>query len=382
MKEKFKEHNENVRRIWESFYAGKPERVPVIIGINPRYWLLNARLNKEKISFKDYSTDAECMAEVQLQFFSYIRHNLYADHEMGIPENGWHIYVDLQNYYEAAWFGADIIFCDDNCPSTATLLDDDNKFRLFESGIPDPFGSYYETALSMYEKMGDMIGRRVFLGKPVTGVGLPSYCTDGPMTVACNLRGADKFCIDIYDDPSYAEQLLDYITDATIARIKAWNKRFSGSEITDSFYFADDSIQLLSCDMYRDLVLPRHKRLISELSSGKYSNSIHLCGDASRHFQMIRDELNVFSFDTGFPVNHENIVKQLGPDVTIQGGPSMPLLLHGTPEAVAMECRRILKEVMPHTKKFILRDANNIAPGVPLENIKAMYDTAVNYGQY
>lgn len=382
MENKFTEHNENVRRVWESFYSGIPERVPVVIGVNPRYWLLNTNLNKDKINFKTYSTDAECMADIQLKFFAYLRHYLYADHEMGIPEKGWHIYVDLQNYFEAAWFGADITFNEQNCPSTTTLLKDDNKYRLFESGIPEPFGGYYETALHIYENMNEMIDRRIYLGKPVTSVGLPSYYTDGPMTVACNLRGASEFCLDIYEDPTYAEQLLDYITDATIIRIKAWNKRFIGTEITDSFFFADDSIQLLSCDMYRDLILPRHKRLISELSSGKKPNSIHLCGDASRHFKMIRDELNVKSFDTGFPLNHGNIIKQLGSDIIIQGGPSMPLLLHGTSENVTSECKRILNDVMPYTKKFILRDANNISPGVTPENIKAMYDAALKYGQY
>lgn len=78
------EHNENVRRIWTSFHTGKPERIPVILGVNPRYWLLNPALNTEKISFARYSTDADCMVDVQLKFFDYIRHNLYADHEMGI----------------------------------------------------------------------------------------------------------------------------------------------------------------------------------------------------------------------------------------------------------------------------------------------------------
>lgn len=382
MENEFAIHNNNVRRVWENFYSGHPERVPVIIGINPRYWILNSSLNKENISFQQYSTDAEIMSDVQLKFFSYVRHYLYADHEMGIPENGWHIYVDLQNYFEAAWFGAEIIFREGNCPSTAVLLKESNRNLLFDRGIPDPFGGYYKTAMDLYEKMNEMKGRKLFLGKPVTSIGLPSYYTDGPMTVACNLRGAGEFCLDIYENPSFAEQLLDYITDAAIIRIKAWNKRFTGSEVPESAFFADDSIQLLSCDMYRDLILPRHKRLVSALSQGKKPNAIHLCGDASRHFRMIRDELNVYSFDTGFPLDFGNVVKQLGPDVTVQGGPAMPLLLHGTPDDVSAECRRILNEVMPYTKKFILRDANNISPGVPPENIRAMYHTALEYGKY
>lgn len=262
------------------------------------------------------------------------------------------------------------------------LLTEKNKNMLFEKGLPDPFGGIYRKALLFYEEMSEKAAGTAYKGLPVVRVGLPSYYTDGPMTVACNLYGTTEFCCALYEDTDFANRLLDYITDATIMRIKAWNKRFFGRERNDSFGFADDSIQLLGPESYREFILPRHKRLIGELSTGKGDNSIHLCGDASRHFKTIRDELRVRSFDTGFPIAHGELQKTLGPGVKLSGGPRVSLLLNGTAGEVRKETIRILGEVKPLTKKFVLREGNNLAPGTPPANIKAMYNAARKYGKY
>ena len=378
----FTAHNREARAVWEAFHSGKPVRMPMTLGINPRFYLLDSSLNAECISFQQYSENAEIMAEVQIRNAHYIRHHIYADHEMGLPENGWRVYVDLQNTYEAAWFGAEVVYRRGNSPFTEPLLTGERKNLLFERGIPDPFGGCYTQALRMCEQMQALAGKKEYFGRPIAEAGLPSYGTDGPMTVACNLRGTTQFCLDIYEDPAYAERLLDYITDATIARIRAWDRRFFGRDIRDSFGFADDSIQLLSRDVYRDLILPRHRRLVEALSNGTKKNSIHLCGDATRHFKTIRDELNVDSFDTGFPVRHGELAAELGPDVTISGGVHVDLLLGGTPQQVEAETRRIIGEVKPVTRRFIMREANNLAPCTPPENIAAMYEAVRQYGVY
>ena len=88
------------------------------------------------------------------------------------------------------------------------------------------------------------------------------------------------------------------------------------------------------------------------------------------------------SFDTGFPVEHGKLLRTLGPDVQVNGGPHVGLLLHGTPDAIRAETRRILEEVKPESKKFIIREGNNLSPCTPPENIKAMYDTVLEYGRF
>lgn len=109
---------------------------------------------------------------------------------------------------------------------------------------------------------------------------------------------------------------------------------------------------------------------------------VHMCGDATRHYETIHKELNIGTFDTGFPVNHKELVRRLGPDVTIQGGPPSELVRSGTPEQIRQEAKRIIEEVKPYTRKFVLREGNDIAPGTPIENIEALYQAAKDFGQY
>ena len=108
--------------------------------------------------------------------------------------------------------------------------------------------------------------------------------------------------------------------------------------------------------------------------AGPGPRSIHLCGDATRHFLTLRDRLNINSFDTGFPVDFASVRRDLGPAVQINGGPHIELLLRGTPSQVQSETRRILSSGVLAGGRFLLREGNNLAPFTPLENIEAMYN--------
>lgn len=383
MTEDFRKHNEEVARLWSDFEQGRNNRVPMILGFSSRYFMFNNITNPEHITYEEYSNDPELMVRMQMRFAEFERTQIYSDKEMGIPEEGWDLYVDFQNYYEAGWLGCPIRYLTDNVPFAAPLLDDDNKRSLFAKGIPDPFSGLMATGRDHYEKINSKLPAYRHAGKPVRSYQPGSFLgTDGPFTLACELRGPTNACVDMLDDPEYFTELLDYITTATVSRIKAWRKYLSVPELTSGFGFADDSIAMLSVQQYRDLVLPFHKRLVRELTTGdRPPVSIHLCGDATRHFNLIAHELNAVSFDTGYPVDHQALVRGLGPDIRINGGPNVAMLHDGTPAMIRNATRSILESVKPYTRKFVLRDANNVAPGTPVENLNVMYSACLEFGQ-
>jgi uroporphyrinogen-III decarboxylase len=109
---------------------------------------------------------------------------------------------------------------------------------------------------------------------------------------------------------------------------------------------------------------------------------MHLCGDATRHFKTIRDELNVWNFDTGYPVDFGWLRKELGPEMEIYGGPSVPFLRLATQDAVRDEVKRILESGIMESGRFVLREGNNLAPGIPMENLRAMWDAVHEFGSY
>jgi hypothetical protein len=378
----FERHNAEVREVWKTYHEGRPVRVPMTLGISARYLMFNDDANPSRATFTDLSNDPDIMLQCKLEHQWWIRHNVVYDAEMGMPAKGWAVGVDFQNYYEAVWFGCPLEYRRDEVPDARPFLTDDRKRMIFDNGLPGPFSGLMGKNREFYEHMKRRQQEGLtFKGLPIASVIPCGLGTDGPFTVASCLRGAAEICLDLYEDPRYAEALLDFITDATLARITEWRKLLGQPEMTDSWGFADDSVQLLSCDLYRQFVLPRHKRLMAAFAR-KGPNSVHLCGDAYRLFKTLHDELNITTFDTGFPIDLAKATRELGPEVRLQGGIHVTVLRDASPAAVREESRRILLSGVKENRKFIFRDANNLAPHTPLENIRAMHEAVKEFGRY
>lgn len=373
-------HNDEVRAVWDAYHARQPIRVPMILGINPRYLLLEPAANTLGYDFETYSESPEAMFRAQLEFQRWVRHNLLQDAEMGIPD-AWTVYVDFQNYYEAAWFGCPVAYRDGQVPDAVPIYADHPE-SVMDRGIPDPFSGIMARALEYHGAMAELAQRQTYLDRPITAA-RPStgLGTDGPMTVACNLFGAGFVCETLAGDPARMGRLLDFITEATLTRVEAWKRRFDMAFPHDGYGIADDSIALLSPRSYRERILPLHRRLFDRFGT-EHGRSIHLCGDATRHFRAIRDELMVSTFDTGYPVDFGSLRQQLGPDVQLFGGPSAPFLVSADPAGVRDATIGVLRSGVMQGGRFVLREGNNLAPGTSRENVAAMYETVRTHGRY
>ena len=383
MSDRFAEHNAQQKQVWDAFHAGKPIRVPVLIGCNPRMILLDPARNTDGITFEQYMSDPEVMLPVMLEFQYWVRHHLRFDQEMGLPPDGWKIWIDFQNMYEAAWLGAPVYFPHNNCPYASPLLDDDHRNMLFDRGIPDPFADsgWMQRNWAFYDCFrAEMAAGTEFYGRPIVDVLPVGTGTDGPFTLAVELRG-QAACLDLIADADYSHRLLDYLTEATIVRVRAYRKRLGWPEKDKDFAYADDSIALISTGHFREHVLPYHRKLVDAFWTGDGALSIHLCGDASRHFPILKQELGVSAFDTGYPIDLHEMRRRLGPDVLLQGGPTASLLRAGPVCEIEAQTRALLTGPVKEGR-FILREANNLAPGTPPEHVSAMYEAARKYGRY
>lgn len=379
----FGQHNEAIREIWQSYRDRRPTRVPMILGTNPRYTMFGHPANPRSITFQQYFGDPMVMVERQLEHQRWVRLNLPQDAEMGPNMTGWHVCVDFQNCYEAAWFGCEVRYYDHQVPDTAPgMVDEYSKRNLVDQGPPDPFGGWMARNWEFYDRLVVLKESGwEWDGVPILSVSPSGLGTDGPLTTACNLRGAQNFLADLLEDRSYAEELLSFITEATILRIAAYRERLGQPAKSHGWGFADDSLQLISGPMMEEVMYPHYRRLLDALSDGG-PNSIHLCGNATRHFPSLRDNLGVRSFDTGFPVDFGSLREAVGDDVEILGGPSVPFLMTASPEEVSSETARILGSGIMRGGRFVLREGNNLAPGVPVANLWAMYNAVNEFGRY
>lgn len=377
----FRQHNEEVKLVWDSFHRGRPIRVPVgNFTVGPRIWLLDPKLNTEGITWHQFAEDAEVMFQMQLKYLYYLVHNVPHDVEMGIPSKCWNIFTEFVNVYDAAWFGCDVVYPGGQVPVILHKYFGKHKQDVFERGMPKPFENIMAKIKEFYEYFVSRSKNYEFHGKPVNVLFPCPISTNGPLTIAYELRGEEIFS-DIYLDPEYFHRLMDFITDASIKRIKAWRQYLGIEEKPARSCITDDMIELISVQTYLEQVLPYHKRILSELF-GNGPHTMHLCGNVQRHLPNIVEHLNVKCFDTGFPIDFASLRSQVGQDVTIQGGVRVDILLNGSEQDVQDETIRILKSGIMLGGKFIMKEANNLPPCIPVQNIRSMYETVRQFGKY
>jgi hypothetical protein len=371
------DHNQEANEIWNAFNIGKPIRPPVRIGTTTQYFIFNEFLNpKELITFEDYSTNAKTMLAFSLKSAVWRAEHItpYCDDPIGLPDQ-FVVRVDFQNFEEATYFGAPLEFLPNQVPDTRPILTGDRKNALFDLGVPDPFqAGWYGNALQIYEEMQRILSQKpTYLDRPII-IEPFGYWTGGILTLAIALRG-HELMTDFYEDPDYVDRLLSYLTEVTIQRVRAYHEFFNLPYPGTGLFFTDDAIQMISVKMLKKFLLPLYQQYKSAISTDSRIK-MHLCGDASRHFLTLKEELGVYEFETGFPIDFGKTRKDLGPDVTIQGGPNIMILRDGSPEDVSNETKRILNSGILEGGKFILREGNNLAPHTPFDNLNAMYQSA------
>ena len=376
----FTQHNEEVKQVWEAYRAGKPIRTPMTLATNPRIWLQDPSLNRAGITWKDFCSDPERMYTTGLQYKDYLVHTLPFDQEMGVPEKNWTLEIAFGNVVEEAWFGAEIFYLEDQVSATVPCFRGDRKWKIFEPGSPEPFGGIMAEIRRFYEYFTSRAANDSYKDRPIK-ISPPSPTgTDGPLTVANGLRGPEIF-EDMLQDPQYFHEVMRFITQATIQRIQAW-RAYLGIEARPARgYLADDAIEFLSVKSYREHVLPYHRQIFETLW-GPGPHFMHLCGNVQRHLPTLVQELNVRSFDTGFPIRFETLRDEVGEDVEIQGGVKVMDMVSASPAEVTRISRAILTSGIRRGGKFIFKEANNLPPAVPIQNLQAMYAAVKEFGVF
>jgi len=79
----------------------------------------------------------------------------------------------------------------------------------------------------------------------------------------------------------------------------------------------------------------------------------------------------------------ERLKKEFGRDLIFWGGccDSRTVLGSGTPEQVRQHVRKNM-EILGYGGGLVFNQIHNIQPGVPAENIVAMFEAAYEYGEY
>ncbi len=199
------------------------------------------------------------------------------------------------------------------------------------------------------------------------------------------MRGFGDWLKDLYKNREFSETLMDVIAERWIRVAENALDLVDGN--VDIVFFGDDLgsqlAPMFNPDIYRDLIKPRHERMIAAVKArAEVKVLYHSCGAIA---PLIGDLIDI-GVDALNPVQvtandmePRSLKERFGERIAFWGGiNTQEVLPFGTPDEVRTEVRRVIDCLGPGGG-FVLNSVHNIQNDVSVENIVAMFDEARAY---
>jgi uroporphyrinogen decarboxylase len=202
------------------------------------------------------------------------------------------------------------------------------------------------------------------------------------------MRGYQEWLTDLLLNPAFAEALMDKMLEIQMIvgerMIEAADGHF------DLLFYGDDVAfqggPMMSLDLYRKMIKPRHRQLFSHLKAkAKAPLVFHSCGSV---YPLLEDLIEI-GVDCINPVqvsakdmDTKRLKREFGDRMAFWGAiDTHRVLPFGTPEEVRAEVKQRIEDLAPGGG-YVLNSVHNLQPEVPPENIVAMFEAAQEFGQY
>ena len=270
------------------------------------------------ITIREFLTDAAKFAGAQLAAYERFQPDIIV------------MMADL--VMEPQAMGQKVDFFDDRmCLQRGYLVDE--KPKLAHLRVPDPNADarmpYYLEACS-----------RVAEARIDAALGA---VINGPWSLACELRGAEKLLLDTFDDPDFVKSLMEFTTEVCKVFGNEVAKTGAGLSLSE----APASCSLISPGIYKDFVAPCHKQVIDHFKAQKKAVTIHVCGFIDPIMEMLVDTgAAAISFDA--PSSLEKMLSVAAERTVIIGNVPTTVFLNEDKEAIYSEvqkCRDTAREV-------------------------------------
>lgn len=200
--------------------------------------------------------------------------------------------------------------------------------------------------------------------------------------LAWQLRGLEKFMMDLVLNPDMACFLLDKITDILCAVTE--KALIAGGDLLDMVYFYDDIASqkglLISKNMWEEFIKPRHVRILNVVK--KYNKKVMYHSDGA--IRLLIPELIQMGIDTLNPIQPDAAGMELkglkddfGTELSFHGGIDIVKTLpSGSEKDVQDEVKNRI-EILGENGGYILASSHHIQSDTPLGNVLALYDTSI-----
>ncbi len=200
----------------------------------------------------------------------------------------------------------------------------------------------------------------------------------GPYGAFSTFFGVERSSLLFYDEPAFAGQVLDWLTDVAIEVGRDLIRH--GVEF---LRVGEAPSSLLGPRLYREHVLPRHGRLTTALKQAGGCPIVHNCGHADAMLEAFADA-GFCGIEPLTPaplgnVDLANAKRRVGARLCLKGNLD-PVHVVGklSPAEVAAEARRCL-EIGSPGGGYILSVADCVVPGTRVENLHAVAEAVHSY---
>jgi uroporphyrinogen decarboxylase len=243
---------------------------------------------------------------------------------------------------------------------------------------PDPYDpGYVEGLAEESRRLHQQTDFAVILNFPV-----------GIVHQAQFLRGYEAWLTDLILNPAFAESLMDRLLEIYLI-IGERMIAATGGHFDIIFYGDDVAFQngpMMSLDLYRKMIKPRHQQLFAHLKAKAQAPLLfHSCGSV---YSLMEDLIEI-GVDCINPVqvsakdmDAKRLKKEFGDRMAFWGGiDTHKVLPFGTPDDVRAEVKGRIEDLAPGGG-YVLNSVHNLQPEVPPENIVAMFEAAKEFGRY
>ncbi|MHB9034881.1 MAG: uroporphyrinogen decarboxylase family protein [Anaerolineae bacterium] len=196
----------------------------------------------------------------------------------------------------------------------------------------------------------------------------------GPLLMASQLHGVQELLIDLLEQPTQVERLLDFST-RTALTLGRWLLASGAHGLV--LGEATCSPSFISPDIYRSLVQPRHRELVAGLHAlGWQTVGLHICGNI---VPIIPDIIatGVDFYDVDYQVTVAQALELTGGRCALRGNlnPSEDVFF-AAPEQVTDRMHALRAQALG--TRWILSTGCDIPPGTPQANLAALSAAALD----
>jgi uroporphyrinogen decarboxylase len=210
----------------------------------------------------------------------------------------------------------------------------------------------------------------------------------GPYQTACDLRGMERFLMDMIENPDFALHLIEHITETYSALmlkyVQACGANIDMIELPGDDYAGNTNL-IISVSMFRRFIRPALRRFVETIKSYRPELKVMFHSDGAIT-KLIPDLIEI-GIDVIHPLEPlpimdlEAIKSAYGKQVSFLGGIDIAHAMTGSIEDVRREVKRRVIQ-LAKGGGYILAPANHLQADVPAENVAALYCFAREYGKY